>query len=592
MPRYPKGMEVHTLPGAYHSGRATKSQLDFASNKLLMGAGVGADPTEIIIGSLGATCYVVANDAKAEIKTFAQILQAMGYPVWVCDGINDEAEINAAINASAGLVIASGGRFNIATPVLPINGTTLEGQGFGTEFFLVDNANCHVIYVYGLVAKSNITIRNLRINGNKTNQPTKPPAVDNLNGIMLERTVTNSVIENCWVHDCRDLGIVPWGIGAAICQGIIIRGNICYNQGRDGIGVDNACIDITIVNNICNGNGDWGIGVGISCSEITIVGNICNENENGLYLAVGCIRHSLIGNICENNTAAGIWLENACNDNVISGNVFRYNGARGVDLRTNCERNIISNNIISENRNYAGIGLTTGCNENVIVGNTIYLNQYYGIRVYASLRNIIQGNKILDNGQKTTNTYDGILLDGTSTHNTIIGNTIRSTAAPLHRYCIGEDAAADNNNVIKNNRMAGPGTAHLYISGAQTIGDLSIRSISLDLSGGATDIDVFHAIAPCFLFGYQVVYTEGSSADAGVDIRVGRYQDGVALDDDYFDISTSEVSKNKGYSKHFTTADLTQKVIAAGDTVTVGTAGGKVGIGEVMLILQIAEMAD
>jgi len=51
MPRYPKGMDVHTLPGAYHSGRATKAQLEFTLNKLLKGAGAGADPTEIDVPS-------------------------------------------------------------------------------------------------------------------------------------------------------------------------------------------------------------------------------------------------------------------------------------------------------------------------------------------------------------------------------------------------------------------------------------------------------------------------------------------------------------------------------------------------------------
>lgn len=50
-------------------------------------------------GSLGATCWVVANDAKTEVKAFAQSLQASGYPVWVCDSVDDNDEIQAAINS-------------------------------------------------------------------------------------------------------------------------------------------------------------------------------------------------------------------------------------------------------------------------------------------------------------------------------------------------------------------------------------------------------------------------------------------------------------------------------------------------------------
>jgi len=83
-----------------------------------------------------------------------------------------------------------------------------------------------------------------------------------------------------------------------------------------------------------------------------------------------------------------------------------------------------------------------------------------------------------------------------------------------------------------------------------------------------------------------------SSADAGVDIRIGRYQDGVALDDDYFDVTVSEVSQALGYATFIATAALTQITLAKGDTVTVGTPGGKTGTGKVRLVLYIADMAD
>lgn len=117
-------------------------------------------------------------------------------------------------------------------------------------------------------------------------------------------------------------------------------------------------------------------------------------------------------------------------------------------------------------------------------------------------------------------------------------------------------------------------------------------SVAFDLTGGATDIEIFHAKARCVLVGYEIFYSVATGGGAGVNIRVGRYQDGVVLDDDYFDVSASELNKAKGYSKHFGTEDLIQQVIDKGDTITVGTAGGKADTGEVILILQIVEMAD
>ncbi len=117
-----------------------------------------------------------------------------------------------------------------------------------------------------------------------------------------------------------------------------------------------------------------------------------------------------------------------------------------------------------------------------------------------------------------------------------------------------------------------------------------VISATLVLDGAATDVEIFfQSTAAAFITGYDVVYTEASSADAGVLVRIGRYQNGVALDDDYFDVITSEVSKNKGYSKRYYISDMTNYLIAAGDTITVGTAGGKVGTGEVKIVLEIME---
>jgi parallel beta-helix repeat protein len=44
----------------------------------------GSYDSALLMGSLGATCYVVASDAKTEVKNFAKLLQDLGYPVWVC----------------------------------------------------------------------------------------------------------------------------------------------------------------------------------------------------------------------------------------------------------------------------------------------------------------------------------------------------------------------------------------------------------------------------------------------------------------------------------------------------------------------------
>lgn len=149
-------------------------------------------------------------------------------------------------------------------------------------------------------------------------------------------------------------------------------------------------------------------------------------------------------------------------------------------------------------------------------------------------------------------------------------------------------------NAFKDNYVVGGITAELQLitAGEHSIFDREMMSSELDLSGGATDHPVFTADIPCYLAKVVILYTEASSVDAGVDIRIGKYSDGVALDDDYFDISVSEASKAVGYKKVFVHTNFTKCAIAAGETVTVGTAGGKAGAGAVKVILHIAENVE
>jgi parallel beta-helix repeat protein len=147
-------------------------------------------------------------------------------------------------------------------------------------------------------------------------------------------------------------------------------------------------------------------------------------------------------------------------------------------------------------------------------------------------------------------------------------------------------------NIIKDNMTSGISGWPVVQLGAHSTFDRRETSAVLDLSGSAIDVPVFHVTCASQIAGYTIVYTEASSADAGVSIRIGRYQDGVALDDDYFDITTSEVSKNLGYSLFVGTSALTKRILAAGDTITVGTAGGKTGTGEVRVVLHISEQGN
>ena len=96
---------------------------------------------DAIGGTQKATGFllVASNDAPASVKAGAD---------YVCDGVNDQVEINAALVLAAplqtynplspagaaqrGVVMLTGGRFNIGGSILMQTGTTLQGQGRGT----------------------------------------------------------------------------------------------------------------------------------------------------------------------------------------------------------------------------------------------------------------------------------------------------------------------------------------------------------------------------------------------------------------------------------------------------------------------------
>jgi hypothetical protein len=109
---------------------------------------------------------------------------------------------------------------------------------------------------------------------------------------------------------------------------------------------------------------------------------------------------------------------------------------------------------------------------------------------------------------------------------------------------------------------------------------------SLDLSGAASDIIVKHAERTMHIHKAVLLYTETSSVDAGVVVRLGKESD-----DDYYYTDDSEVSKAVWYTKDIT-ADISDKVIASGDTLTFGTAGGKTGTGEVALYVELIPDLD
>lgn len=103
-------------------------------------------------------------------------------------------------------------------------------------------------------------------------------------------------------------------------------------------------------------------------------------------------------------------------------------------------------------------------------------------------------------------------------------------------------------------------------------------SLSADLSGSSITYVCFHTERSATLINAYLLYTEASSGDAGITVKIGKESD-----DDYYYTGTTETSKSQWYTKTIT---LLKNDITAGDTITFYSAGSKTGTGEIMLVIE------
>lgn len=176
---------------------------------------------------------------------------------------------------------------------------------------------------------------------------------------------TGHIIKKC-------MAIANGNCGIFAGSGSTVQGNICYNNGGDGINVEMTAelteTGSTVAGNVCSDN----TGYGISCTYgATITGNIClNNGISGIKAATGS---TVIGNTCSNNDSSGI----------VAGSGVTLNG-------NTCSLN--------DTGIYAGIGST-------VTRNTCRSNRNFGIQ--------FGDNCLVD--QNTITSYSAVNMDSCST---------------------------------------------------------------------------------------------------------------------------------------------------------------------------------
>jgi hypothetical protein len=343
---------------------------------------------------------------------------------YVCDGINDQVEINAAIKAlksQIGAVELMEGNYSISTPILVNNNLTLFGQGENTKITLANNSNRNMIE-NAKNAGVNVSIHDLALDGNIKNQT---QGRTGWNNCAIKRTGNNGRYEGLFISNCEGFGI-RHGKGdntiiinntinnchaSAISLTESFNGEIGNNNilncaiKRGDAGRDN-CIDIYRGgNHIVSGNyidgggalsqiGSW------YTPDCKYYNNTC---LNGKFMGIGPMgdRSEIVGNTVKNSAENAIDTRGG-NNNLIQDNT--------VDTVNGPVRNELS-------------GICLNGNDEICINNTITLAAKQGIASGSSSGNYIADNTIINCGYVGT-IGCGILVKNYNKTKMVDSNTI------------------------------------------------------------------------------------------------------------------------------------------------------------------------
>ena len=373
-----------------------------------------------------ATFTVAANGSLATSKAQAD---------YVCDGIDDQVEIQTAINAlpgSGGKVLLMEGRYNINTPPLNVNkgNVTLEGCGWGTELYYPDNVmtgSAGTVQMRIKAASNKFQMRNLKFNGNQGNQP----AGETYGIYMEDTTLGNYRFENLWLKD-------SYGDGVRLSKNSIISNCLIEGFKEDGVEVGSGGGQIIIGNVIRNGNVPIRLNTGSSSNNTIENVIIANNHIRDVptdaisilpYSGSGAIKNiQIIGNNIENCDGAAVWarpFESTTIENIFIKNNYIRNCGKAAD-------EIDSIYLYSEHNPIIN------CK---IVGNEIFDSKYNAIHTYYAHQTEIEGNSIINTSGV------GIKVVG---DNMIISNNLVKDSSSYGIYPSGDYLKIHDNRITGN----------------------------------------------------------------------------------------------------------------------------------------------
>lgn len=357
---------------------------------------------------------------------------------------------------------------------ITINKSCVQLVGCGIDATILKIKNSSNVYAITISnGKSDIIIRDLSINGNRTNQSGSAGGF-NINGATIKRVkIQNVKIFNTWTHGMVFAnGASDCDITSCIFDSIGTVGNTNSSEAM-GIYIISSCKDIRITGcTFTAWSGTGAVRINNNCQRIQayscifrnadIVGN---ADRRAIFADNGvdghCTDLQFIGNQVFNTDENAIFV-NICDRTVISNNQVDSIGNNGLEI--NGTDAVISNNFVKRCRNI-GISMNN-CNGGTVTGNEVKQCWTRGIYLFSALHDsmvgiTVTGNTCINNSQNPTNTNAGIdvlaedstgaTADGHCRRITIIGNSCYDTqASKTQKYGISTGNDVDYYTIVGN----------------------------------------------------------------------------------------------------------------------------------------------
>lgn len=276
--------------------------------------------------------HVVTDESKP--KNFTTLIVAASNSLdttradYVCDGIDDQDTINAAmaaLPAGGGRISLLEGTYQITNPIsIPDDDITIMGLGAATIIQTSDN-----IVMVTAANRSNILIADIRIIG--------AGAGHNSNVALFLDTCTESSVRGIWIEQAGAMGVF-----FETCDFVTIRDAFMTGNIEAGMYLYK-CNYCVIDNVISNSNGAGFDGLYLrECTYCKVLNSYFDDNDRGIDVLGNSEHNTIMGCTSINNADTGIVISALSVREIVTNNMVTGNAvAQITDLGANT---VVSNN--------------------------------------------------------------------------------------------------------------------------------------------------------------------------------------------------------------------------------------------------------